>query len=155
MANLMFNVSKGRAGAYFQNVENNSPSGCKIRIFAIDANGETDDNMIDTDTMTALFGTLANEVTNTNYANKALAAADITLTLDDTNNRLDVDIDSDQTFSSIASGDSWTDLVIAYDPDGTDTDSQTIPISLHDFAVTPDGSDIIAQIDAAGVYRAS
>lgn len=154
MANLMFNVAKGKAGQYFDNVENNSPAGCLIRIFAIDANGETDDNMIDTDNMTALFATLANEVTNTNYTNKSVAAANITITLDDTNNRLDVDID-DQTWSSIASGDSWTDLVVAYDPNGSDTDANTIPISLHDFAVTPDGSDIIAQIDAAGVYRAS
>jgi len=30
-----------------------------------------------------------------------------------------------------------------------------VPCTLHDFAVTPDGSDITAQIAAAGFYRAS
>ena len=35
------------------------------------------------------------------------------------------------------------------------TDSSIIPLTCHDFAVTPDGSDIIAQINAAGFFRAS
>ena len=110
--------------------------------------------MNNADTIAALFAGTANEVTNTNYTNKSVNAAQITITVDDTNNRLDVDID-DQTWTAIAAGTAWTDLVVAYDPDGTDTDANTIPISLHDFAVTPDGSDIIAQINAAGVFRAS
>lgn len=154
MADLVFNVSKGKAAELFQNVEDNDPAAAVIRIFAIDANGETDDNMRDADTMAALFALLANEVTNSGYANISLDETAITITLDDTNNRIDVDL-TDQTWSAVAAGTAWTDLVIAYDPDGTDTDSGTIPLTLHDFAVTPDGSDITVQWNAAGVFRAS
>ncbi len=35
------------------------------------------------------------------------------------------------------------------------TDANIVPGTLHDFAITPDGSDITAQIAAAGFYRAS
>ena len=56
----------------------------------------------------------------------------------------------------MAAGTNWTDLVICYDSDTTaGTDSNIIPLTLHDFVVTPDGSDITAQIAAAGFFRAS
>ncbi len=154
MADFVFNVAKGRAVQFYKNVDDNSPAAAVIRVFIIDNNAETDDNMGDTDDMTALFATLANEVTNANYANKSLDETNITLTLDDSANVYDVDID-DQTFSAIGAGDAWTDLVMAYDFDGSDTDGTTIPISNHDFVLTPDGSDITAQIDAAGIFRAA
>lgn len=154
MADFVFNIAVGKAGQYFQNVEDDSPAAAVIRIFVIDANGETDANMKDVDNMTALFALLANEVTNTNYANKSLTDADITVTLDDGNDRLDVDIDSDPVFSTILAGDDWTDIIIAYDADGTDNDANTIPLLLQDFAVTPDGTDIKIIINAAGIYRA-
>ncbi len=74
---------------------------------------------------------------------------------DDTNDRFDIDI-ADQTWSAVAAGTAWTDLLVCYDPDTTGgTDSAIIPLTCHDFAVTPDGSDITAQIAAAGFFRAS
>jgi hypothetical protein len=46
--------------------------------------------------------------------------------------------------------------LVCYDADTTGgDDSNIVPISQHDFAVTPDGSDITAQIAAAGFYRAA
>lgn len=154
MADLVFTIAKGRVAQWCQNVEDNSPAAAVLRLFVIDANGETDANMEETDTMTALFATLANEVTNSGYTNQTQDDTDIVITLDDTNDRVDIDI-SDQTFSTIGAGDAWEDLVVAYDADGSDTDTTTIPMTLHDFVVTPDGSDITAQIDAAGFFRAS
>lgn len=153
MANVVFNIAKGKWGQWVDNVENNSPAAAVIRLFAIDANGETDDNMRDADTMTALFATSANEVTNTNYANIAMDETDITISVDDTGNTLDVTF-GDQTFSSISAGDAWTDIVIAYDADGSDTDTTTIPISLHDFSVTPNGGDITADFGALTIEAA-
>ena len=35
------------------------------------------------------------------------------------------------------------------------TDANIEPMTLHDFSLTPDGSDITAQIAAAWFYRAS
>lgn len=154
MADLVFNISKGKVAELVQNVEDNSPAAAVLRLFAIDANGETDDNIRDADTIAAVFATLANEVTNANYANISMDETDITITVDDTNDRLDIDL-TDQTWSSVGAGDTWTDVMIAYDADGSDTDSTTVPLTLHDFSVTPNGGDITAQIDAAGFFRAA
>jgi len=154
MADLVFNISKGRVHQLVKNVEDNSPAAAVLRVFVIDANGETDDNIRDADTMAAVFATSANEVTNSGYTNKSLDETNITIQVDDANNWVDLDID-DVSWSSVGAGDAWTDLIIAYDPDGTDTDSGTIPLTIHDFAVTPDGSDITAQIDAEGFFRAT
>lgn len=154
MANFVFNIAKGRVAAWAQNVEDNSPAAAVLRLFAIDANGATDDTMGDTDTMSALFATLANEVTNTNYANIVMDETDITITVDDTNNWVDV-IVTDQTWTAIAAGDTWTDVVFAYDAAGTDVDTSTVPMTSHDFAVTPDGSDITVDVPATGFFRAS
>lgn len=154
MANLVFNQALGAMAAWFKRVDDNDPAGAVLRIFIIDNNAETDANMKDADTMTALFALLANEVTNTNYVNIALDDTDVAFTVDDGGDQVELDF-ADQTFSSIASGDAWTDLVVAWDETGADNDALTIPGTLHDFVVTPDGSDITAQLDAAGFYRAS
>lgn len=154
MADVVFNVAKGKWGQWVQNVEDNSPAAAVLRIFAI-VSTDSDDLIRDTDTITALLA-LGNtaEATNSGYANIALDETDITITVDDTNNRLDVDI-TDQVFSTIGAGDNWTHLILAYDAAGTDTDANTIPISSHDFVVTPNGGDITAVINAAGILRAS
>ena len=99
---------------------------------------------------------LTAEVTNTNYARKTLIDTDLAaFAPDDSNDRVDLDI-ADQTFSAIAAGDNWTDLVIAYDDDTTGgTDVNIVPLCWYDFVITPDGSDITAVIDTAGFFRAS
>lgn len=156
MADLVFNISKGRVAEFYNRVDTNDPANSALIILAI-VSTATDDTMRDYDTLALLLGD-ANvaEATNTNYARKTLTDADLAaFAPDDTNNRVDLDI-ADQTWSAIAAGDNWTDLVICYDPDTTGgTDADLIPLTLHDFAVTPDGSDIVAQIAAAGFYRAS
>ena len=154
MADIICNISKGRWGAWAQNVEDNSPAAAVLRLFAI-VSTNTDDERGDVDTMTAMFalGTTA-EATNTNYANLVIDETDITLTVDDTNNRLDIDL-TDQVWSTIIAGDNWTHIVLAYDDDGSDTDGTTITIAVYDFVVTPNGGDITAVIDAAGALRAS
>lgn len=154
MADLVFNVALGSMAEWFRRVDANDPAGCVLRVFIIDANGDTDAAMKDRNDFAALVGGTANEVTNSGYANIALTDSDIAFVIDDGNDRVDLDI-PDQTFSSVGSGDAWTDLIIAWDDDGTDTDSNTLCGTLHDFVVTPDGSDITAQINSAGFFRAS
>lgn len=156
MANLVFNIALGRVAELYNRVDSNDPANSALIIVVIDANGDTDATMKDRDDLAALLAGTANEVTNTNYARKTLTDADIVaFAPDDTNDRVDLDI-PDQTWSAVAAGTAWTDLLVCYDPDTTGgTDSAIIPLTLHDFAVTPDGSDITAQIAAAGFYRAS
>lgn len=156
MADFVFNIAKGRVAEFYNRVDSNDPANSALIIVVIDANGDTDATMRDRDDLSALLGGTANEVTNSGYARKTLTDADLTaLTIDDTNDRVDLDI-PDQTWTAVAAGTAWTDLLVCYDGDTTGgTDSNIIPLTCHDFAVTPDGSDITAQIAAAGFFRAS
>jgi hypothetical protein len=157
MADFVFNIAKGRVVEYYNRVEASDPTNAALVVVVIDANGDTDATMKDRDDLAALLGGTANEVTNTNYARKVLTDADLAAlpAPDDTNDRYDIDI-PDQTWTAVAAGTAWTDIIICYDPDTTaGTDSNIIPLTCHDFAVTPDGSDIVAQIAAAGFFRAS
>jgi hypothetical protein len=118
---------------------------------------ESDGTLQDLDTLAAVLANASTaEVTNTNYARKVLTDADLSaLSPDDANDRMDLDI-PDQTWSAVAAGDAWTDLLVCYDADTTGgADSDIIPLTQHDFAVTPDGNDITAEIAAAGFFRAS
>lgn len=156
MANLVFNIAKGMVNQYVSNVENNSPAGCELVLIAYVVVSDQDAAMIDVDTIAALEA-LSNvaEATNGSYARIDLVAADnVASAVDDSNDRRESDFD-DQTFSSVASGDNWTDLVVAYDPTGSSADSALIPLTLSDFVVTPDGNDIVAQVNAAGFFRAA
>lgn len=154
--NFIFNIALGRVAEFYFRVDNNDPANSAFIVIAIDANGDTDATMKDRDDISVLLGGTANEVTNAGYARKTLTDADITaFTPDDTNDRVDLDV-PDQTWTAVAAGTTWTDLIFAYDSDTTGgTDSNLVPCTLHDFAVTPDGSDITAQIAVAGFYRAS
>lgn len=152
----MLNIALGRVAELYNRVDSNDPANSALIVVVIDANGDTDATMRDRDDLSALLGGTANEVTNTNYARKVLTDADIVaFAPDDTNDRVDLDI-PDQTWTGVAAGTAWTDILICYDNDTTTgTDANIIPLTLHDFAVTPDGSDITAQIATAGFYRAT
>ena len=156
MGDFVFNVAKGRVAEFYNRVDQSDPTNAVLVIVAIDTSA-TDATLKDLDTLSAVLADANTaEVTNTNYARKVLSDSDLSaLTVDDTNDRIDLDI-SDQTWSEVAAGDSWTDLLICYDSDSTGgTDANIIPLTCHDFSVMPDGSDITAQIATAGFYRAS
>lgn len=154
MADFVFNIAKGRVVEYFNRVDANDPAASTLVVVVIDAAGDTDAVMRDRDDLAALLGGTSNEVTNANYARKVLTDSDIALTApDDTNDRYDVDI-PDQTWTAVGAGTAWTDLLVCYSP-SAGADSTIIPLTCHDFVVTPDGSDITAQIATAGFFRAS
>jgi hypothetical protein len=157
MAASVFNIAKGRVAEFYNRVDTNDPANSALIILVLATSGlEADSVLLDLDTVSALLAGTTNEVTNTGYARKVLTDADLgALSPDDTNNRMDLDI-ADQTWTSVAAGDGWSKLVVAYDNDTTSgTDANLIPLTLHDFVATPSGSDITAQINAAGFYRAS
>jgi len=156
MANLVFNIAKGRVAELYNRVDTNDPANSALIVVAIDTS-DTDATIRDVDTLQALLG-LSNtdEVGNTNYARKVLTDSDLSsISPDDSNEWMALDF-ADQTWSSVAAGDGWTDLVICYDSDTTSgTDANIIPLSIHDFVATPNGGDITAQLPADGFYRAS
>lgn len=158
MANFVFNRSKGRVTEFAERVNANDPTNAIFTIRVLATSGvESDATLIDKDTFADVVSGATNEVTNSGYAAKTLdnATGGITVTYDDTNDRVDVDI-PDQTWVGVAAGDGWNDFVTNYDSDSTSgTTANEVPMTLHDFVVTPDGSDITAQIAASGFYRAA
>lgn len=156
MADLIFNRAKGRITEWAVRINANDPANSVLVIEAINTTA-TDATLRDLDDFAAIEAdALTAEVTNGGYARKVLSdASGITITFDDTNDRVDTDI-PDQTWVAVAAGTAWTDLVIGYDSDSTaGTDAAILPGGLFDFVVTPDGSDITAQIAAAGIWRAA
>jgi hypothetical protein len=157
MADLVFNIAKGRAAELYNRVDTNDPAASTLIVGVLATAGiETDTVLRRKDSISDLVSGTTNEVTNTNYARKELTDADIVaFAPDDVNDRVDLDI-ADQTWTGVAAGDGWNDIFIAYTPAGNGgADSGKIPMTLHDFVITPDGSDITAQIATAGFYRAS
>ncbi len=157
MADQTFNIALGRTVEFYVRVDGNDPANSALVVMVLATSGiESDATLKDVDSVAALVAGTTNEVTNSGYARKVLTDADLTaFAPDDTNNRVDLDI-PDQTWTGVAAGDGWNDVVIAYDSDTTGgTDSGIVPCTMHDFVVTPDGSDITAQIAAAGFFRAS
>lgn len=158
MADLVFNISKGRVAELYNRVDSNDPAASVLVITAIVAGTTTDASFRDFDTLSQCLPGAGGsaEATNSGYARKTLTDTDVVaFAPDDVNDRVDIDI-PDQTWTAVAAGSVWTDLIIGYDNDSAaGTDANIVPLTLHDFAVTPDGSDITAQIAAAGFFRAS
>ena len=157
MADQVFNIALGRVAELYNRVDLNDPANSALIVVVLATTGiETDAVLKDKDDLAAVVSGTTNEVTNTNYARKVLTDADIVaFAPDDTNDRVDLDI-PDQTWTAVAAGDGWNDLLVCYDSDTTaGTDANIVPLTMHDFVVVPDGSDITAQIAAAGFYRAS
>lgn len=145
MADFVFNIAKGKV-AQLATLPNANDA---LIVIPIEATGvESDATLRDYDTVSALLAAANNE--QSTMGRKTITS--VTVTVDDTNDRVDVDI-ADQTWTA-ATGNAVSDLLIAYDPDTTGgTDADLIPLTWHDFSVTPDGSDIVATI--ANFFRAS
>lgn len=157
MGDFVFNSAKGRITQLYDNIDTNNPANSAFIIVILATSGlEADSVLKDLDTLAALVAGTTNEVTNSGYARKVLTDSDLSAwSPDDANDRVDLDI-PDQTWTAVASGDGWSKFVVCYDNDTTSgTDSNIIPLTAHDFVVTPDGSDITAVIASAGFFRAS
>jgi hypothetical protein len=114
---------------------------------------EADETLRDRDTVALLLAEAGNtEADFTSYARKTGLTG--TITVDDVNNRVDVDI-ADQVFSGAggASNNTLTKLLFFYEESASD--AGRIPLSQHEFAITTNGGDITAAINANGVARAS
>lgn len=162
MADFAFNRSKGRAVQFAELILGNAaPYANAAFIVALwNYGAATDATILDLDDYAAIEANAnAAELTsgsNANYARKTLTetGAGLVVTYDDTNDRVDVDV-NDQTWTALGAGTAITDLTFGFDNDTTaGTDANILPVSSHDFVITPDGSDVTAQIATAGFYRA-
>lgn len=156
MADQQFNISKGRVAELARRVEDGDPTNARFLAVAINTT-ETDGTLQDLDDLAAVLGNANTaEVTNTGYARLTLTSTEITVTVDDSGNVQNVSI-GDLDFGAITAGDAWTDLLICYIPDGVTpgADSTVIPLTQHDFAITPDGTNVTATEPASGFFGAT
>jgi len=157
VADQVYNVGLGRVAELYRRVDLNDPTDAGLRIIVLaSANLETDAVLKDKTDLADLVAGATTEVTNTNYTPKVLTDVDLVVWAPDhANDRVDLDI-PDQTWSDVAAGDNWSRFVTSFDPvSSAHVAANTEPMTQHDFVVIPDGSDITAQVNAAGFYRAS
>jgi hypothetical protein len=155
MADLVHNIAKGRGVQFGINVDTNTPTDSAIILSVWFNDGSsTDDNVRDADTVAAIEAlTGVTERTTSGWSRTTYVDTDVTVTLDDTNNNHRVDV-PDKTWTAVTAGAS-SDLGYSYDSDtAAGTDSNIIPVTWHDFAITPDGSDVTAQVHADGILSA-
>lgn len=153
MANIVFNIAKGRIVELYNRVKSNDPANSAFILVPIETSGlEADSTLIDADTLAAVLAGATNE--QTTMGRKTLTDSDLATfpAPDDTNDRYDVSLPT-VTWTA-ASGNAISKLLLAYDPDTTGgTDANIVPLTMFDFAQTPSGADI--QMTGGVFHRAS
>lgn len=153
MANIVFNIAKGRIGEYYNRVESNDPANSALILVPIETSGlESDATLIDADTLAAVLAGATNE--QTTMGRKTLTDAELAAVPapDDTNDRNDFSLPT-VTWTA-AAGNAISKVLVCYDADTTGgTDSNIIPLTMFDAALTPSGTDY--QLTGGVFYRAS
>lgn len=157
MADFIFNVAKGRFVEFYNRVKSNDPANSAFVLIPVNVGATTDATIKDFLTFAACTAGGVTERTAGGWGRKTID--DTALAAfpgpDTVNDRYDVDM-PDQTWTAVAAGNDSTDLILCYDNDTTaGTDANLIPIAQYDFAITTDGSDVVAVVNAAGFARAA
>jgi len=157
MADFVFNIAKGRINELHDAINANNPANSALIVVLLKT-AEADAGMKDRDDLAAILANGSTEADFTNYARKVLTDADINNSvIDDANDRREADI-PDPTW--VAAGgvvnNNLVKLLICYDADTTQgNDANLTPLCAYDFVITTNGSDLVAQVAAAGYFRAS
>lgn len=157
MANFIFNVSKGRGVEYYNRVKSNDPANSAFVVVILSAAGlETDAVLIDKATLADVVVGTTDEATNTNYVRKVFTDVELAaLTIDNTNDRVDLQLPTPLSWAAVAAGSNWAKMLVCYDSDTTlGTDANIVPIAAYDVSLTPDGSTLNINLNAAGWLRA-
>jgi len=154
MANIVFNIAKGRVVEFYNRVKGNDPATSALILIPIETAGlEADAVLIDVDTVTALLAGATNE--QAAMGRKTLTDAELAAlpAPDDANDRYDIALPT-VTWVAAPAGNAISKMVVAYDADtGGGTDANIIPLTMFDCVITPDGSDV--QLTGATFFRAS
>lgn len=129
------------------------PESADAFVWVVFSGSETDAVIRDVDDLTALLATTLDEATFTGYSRQT--ATGVTVTVDDTNDRVDIDC-ADPVWSP-TTAQAITRIALCYDGDtGAGTDANIIPIFFDDFALTTATSGTLTyQVAASGFARAS
>ncbi len=159
MADIVHNISKGRVIEFYNRIVTNDPTNSAFIVVLFKVI-DTDAVIIDLDDLGLIISGSSTEADFTNYgARKALTDSELAAlpSPDDSNDRYEVDA-PDQTWTGAGNGtnNNLVKLLITYDNDtAAGTDTNILPCTAHDFVVTTDGSDLTAQFNALGFFRAA
>jgi hypothetical protein len=145
MGNIVMNVALGRVASYAS-----LPAASDgLVLVPLEASGlVADSTMRDYATLAALLAGATNE--QTTIGRKALT--NVTVTVNNTSDR--VEVDADDVVYAAPAGNDLGAVVICYDPDtGTGDDTTIIPLTKHDYAITPEGDSLTISI--ADLFRAT
>ena len=153
MANIVFNIAKGRVAELYNRVESNDPANSAIILIPIETAGlQADAVLIDMDDVAAVLAGATNE--QTTMGRRTLTDADLAAipAPDDGNDRADRSLPA-VTWTA-ATGNAISKILVAYDADTTGgTDANLVPLTMFDFVQTPSGGDII--MNTGVFFRAS
>jgi hypothetical protein len=144
VANFTFNIAKGRVVELLRRVDTNTPADAKLLLVPLSAS-DTEANLQDLDTLSAVLAATPNEATAGGWNRKTLTDADIAsgdYDVDDTANAGEASVPQ-QTWTSVAAGNNTTGLLVCYTEVASPADTDWIPLTHHDFAVTTDGNNVV------------
>jgi hypothetical protein len=159
VADFVFNASLGRVVELYRRVDVNDPANSALVFVVLKANGISSDAVLkDCATLAAVLtsGTTA-EASNSGYARKVLTDANLTaIAADNAGDQAALSFQA-LTWTAVgATGGAWAKLLVCYDPDTTaGTDGDIVPLTAHDVAVTPNGTNITVTVPTTGFFRAT
>ncbi len=139
MADFTFNALKGKTFYYAS--QDGVASATHIAVLLKTSGLEADDTLNNATSLSGLVSGATDEATDGSYSRKTISG--IAGTIDNTNNWVTLD-SSDITWTALAGG-AISKLVINFKPSAA-ADSAILPVTCHDFAVTPDGTDVTATV---------
>lgn len=154
MTDFTFNRSKGRGVECAERVNGNDPATAVFFCELLATSGiESDATLVDKDDFAALVSGATNFATGTGWGRYTIAdGAGITITYDDTNDRVDLAI-PDKTYTAVANAaDDVSKFVTGYGIAAA-ADAAILPITAHDWVIQPDGSDVTLDVPTAGILR--
>ena len=139
MANIVLNHALASWYELFDPIDGSTGAGAVIiPLSAADTDATIKDAGPDVTTVLGLAGTT--EITTNNWTRKTIANGSLTFTIDDTNDEVRLEI-PDQTWTNITTGGDTVAILVC--TDGA-SDAVRYVMSKHDFSVTADGSDVVA-----------
>lgn len=151
MGHGVFNVARGRLVRYFDLPDASD----QISFVLLKGTIQADDTLNNHLTLASVLG--ANSVADfTNYAPIDVTSG-ITVTQNDTTNLQTVDVIDLTWFSAggpVSGNNTVTKCLACYKPTSLATTAQTIPLLFWDINSTTTGTDLLLQVNAAGLFDA-
>jgi hypothetical protein len=130
LANIVFNIAKGRVAELYDRVKSNDPSTSALILIPIETSGlQSDATLIDMDTVAAVLAGATNE--QTTMGRKTLTDSELAAipAPDDTNDRNERSLPS-VTWTA-ASGNAISKILVAYDANtGAGDDTNLVPLTM-------------------------